>query len=319
MHRIKLLLIAIIVLVSAGMAMAAGNEQVRKETFVFAIEDGDTLRMDKYSGITTTGGSRPVVLFAFGGGFKGGDRATPTYVAFFHKLVEQGYTVVSTDYRTALASLSPSQVNSAGAFVSLLQDAIATATFDFCRATRFVIDHSEEWNIDSERIVACGSSAGAVTVLQAEYMLCQQGNPMKELLPEGFHYAGVVSFAGAIASVGQPKWAQAPCPILMFHGDADRIVPYEKAVFGDVGLWGSYAICQALDQRDAPHVLYSVNQAGHEMAERPMRENLWEIMAFLSRLNDENLMRIRHIKEQTTGEEVPVKAYSLEEYIKANM
>ena len=169
-------------LVSAGMAMAAGNVQMRKETFVFAIEDGDTLRMDKYSGIVTTGGPRPVVLFAFGGGFKGGDRATPTYVAFFHKLVEQGYTVVSTDYRTALASLSPSQVNSAGAFVSLLQDAIATATFDFCRATRFVIDHSEEWNIDSERIVACGSSAGAVTVLQAEYMLCQQGNPMKELL-----------------------------------------------------------------------------------------------------------------------------------------
>ena len=39
----------------------------------------------------------------------------------------------------------------------------------------------------------------------------------------------------------------------------------------------------------------------------------------LWRLNDENLMHIRHIKEQTTGEEVPVKAYSLEEYIKANM
>ena len=84
-------------------------------------------------------------------------------------------------------------------------------------------------------------------------------------------------------------------------------------------MWGSYAICQALDQRDAPHVLYSVNQAGHEMAERPMRENLWEIMAFLSRLNDENLMRIRHIKEQKDGTEIPAPEYSLEEYLKANL
>ena len=319
MYGIRVLLAVVAMFCGIGSVMSAVAGEVKKETFVFAVEDGDTLRMDKYSGITSAGEPRPVLLFAFGGGFKGGDRAASAYVDFFHKLVENGYTVISTDYRTTLASLVPEQIGSAGTFVSLLQEAITTATMDFCRATRFVIDHSEDWNIDPDKIVACGSSAGAVTVLQAEYSLCQPDNPVRKLLPDDFKYAGVISFAGAIASAGQLEWEQAPCPLLLFHGDADRIVPYEKAVFDGVGLWGSYSICQTLDRENLPHVFYSVNQAGHEMAERPMRENLWEILAFLSRLNNENPMRIRHIKEQTKGMEIPAPKYSLEEYIKANL
>ena len=46
------------------------------------------------------------------------------------------------------------------------------AVEDFYDATGFVINQSSDWNIDVEQIVASGSSAGAITVLQAEYDLC---------------------------------------------------------------------------------------------------------------------------------------------------
>ena len=242
-------------------ASASEKEAIQKETFIFSIEQGDTLRLDKYA-VGKADEARPVMLFAFGGGFRGGDRARDSYVSFFHALAEEGYVVVST---------------------------------------------------------ACGSSAGAITVLQAEYERCRENDAARLLLPEGFHYAGVISFAGAIAAAGPLEWEQTPCPLLLFHGDADRIVPYEKAVADGIGLWGSYAICQTLDQTDTPHTFYSVNQAGHEIADRPMADNRPEILAFLARLWSEKPLRLRHIQETTEGEAAEPANYTLEDYIKANL
>ena len=69
-------------------ASASEKEAIQKETFIFAIEQGDTLRLDKYA-VGKADEARPVVLFAFGGGFRGGDRARDSYVSFFHALAEQ--------------------------------------------------------------------------------------------------------------------------------------------------------------------------------------------------------------------------------------
>lgn len=316
MHIVHLLLSASLLSLPLA-SSASANEPIVKETFVFAIEQGDTLRLDKYAA-GKGDEARPVVLFAFGGGFRGGDRARESYVSFFHALAEEGYVVVSTDYRTTLASLAQFPA-SPQAFVPLLQEAIATATGDFYRATRFVVEHSDAWHIDPERIVACGSSAGAITVLQAEYEQCRANEAARILLPEGFRYAGVISFAGAIASAGPLEWKQTPCPLLLFHGDADRIVPYEKAVAEGIGLWGSYSICQTLDRTNTPHTFYSVNQAGHEIADRPMADNRPEILAFLARLWSETPLRFRHIQEATEGKPSAPVTYTLEDYIKSNL
>ena len=72
-----------------------------------------------------------------------------------------------------------------------MQHAIDTAVEDFYDATGFVINQSSDWNIDVEQIVASGSSAGAITVLQAEYDLCN-GHELAKRLPTGFNYAGVI-------------------------------------------------------------------------------------------------------------------------------
>ena len=55
------------------------------------------------------------------------------------------------------------------------------------------MDKADEWGIDSSQIVACGSSAGAITVLHGEYALCN-ASPLVQHLPVGFRYAGIVSF-----------------------------------------------------------------------------------------------------------------------------
>ena len=158
--------------------------EVTMETIAFAEKDGRTLWLDKYE----THGSeeaRPVVLFAFGGGFYTGDRAEKHQIPYFEFLARNGFVVLSTDYRTMLKELDVSKVKTPVDFLDALQGAIDTAVVDFCDAARYAIDHAEEWNIDPSLIVASGSSAGAITALQAEYDICN-GRYTTGRLPEDF-------------------------------------------------------------------------------------------------------------------------------------
>ena len=77
---------------------------VQKENFVFSIKGTDTLSLDKYEvpAVSSADMKKPVMIFAFGGGFKGGDKAAKDYIPYFEFLAKNGYVVISTDYRTAL-------------------------------------------------------------------------------------------------------------------------------------------------------------------------------------------------------------------------
>ncbi len=296
---------------------AAGN-RIQKQTFVFAVKGTDTLALDKYEARNVSGNRpTPVILFAFGGGFKGGDRAESRYLPFFHFLARNGYVVVSTDYRTALKAFDPRQATGPEAFVTALELAIRTAVEDFFDATRYVAAHSEEWNIDADSIIACGSSAGAITALQSEYEICNRSEAVRRL-PASFRYAGVIAFAGAIASVGKPEFPVAPCPVMLFHGDADRTVPFEKAVLGDTGLWGSATIAAQLDSIGSPYYFYKIENAGHEVAVTPMSDNLYAMMSFLMKMvvKKERLF----IRTDQQGIDTPRKRkdFTLEDYLQNN-
>ena len=264
---------------------AAGNlTPVTKETIAFAEKDGRTLYLDKYETAAPEDAEpRPVVLFAFGGGFYTGDRAYEGHMPYFEFLARNGFVVLSTDYRTMLKELDTDSIKSPVDFLEVLQGAIDTAVVDFCDAARFAIDHADEWNIDPTLMVASGSSAGAITALQAEYDICN-GRYTVARLPEDFNFAGVVSFAGAISSKKKLNWNSRPCPIMLFHGNADTTVPYRKAhISGLGGLWGSASIVKSLERIDSPYDFHIVANASHEIAGIPMKDNLHDIMAFLSR------------------------------------
>ena len=71
---------------------------------------------------------------------------------------------------------------------------------------------------------------------------------------------------------------------MLFHGNADGIVPFRKAHIPFLGgLWGSESVAQSLDKLDASCWMYEIDNAGHEIASLPMTRNLYDIAGFLSR------------------------------------
>ena len=263
------------------------NVEVQKENFVFSIKGTDTLSLDKYELPSISPASKkPVMIFAFGGGFKGGDKADKGYIPYFEFLARNGFVVVSTDYRTTLKNLDPSKVSSPMDFIAALQS---------------------------------GSSAGAITVLQAEYDLCN-GHELAKRLPAGFNYAGVISYAGAVSGVLPPHWEKMPCPIMLFHGDADKTVPFEQAAMENLGgLWGSSAVAKSLENLQASYYFYKVENAGHEISGLPMSRNQYDIMSFLSRqvLGDENLAIMTD--ERVPGDTIVRKDFTVQDYILDNL
>ena len=297
---------------------ADSTREILMETEIFAIKGADTLRLDRYflSGIEQT--DSPVVVFVFGGGFRFGERYSEMFVPYFEFLARHGCTVASIDYRTMLGRITfdgrPSPVD----FMNILQSAIDTAVVDLYDATRYIAQQREAWGIDPEKIVISGSSAGAITVLQAEYYRCNS-HSLTARLPEGFRYAGVISFAGAISDKQKLHWQTLPCPVMLFHGNADGIVPFRKAHLPFLGgLWGSETIARNLESLDSPCHFYEIDNAGHEIASLPMTRNLYDIAAFLSRQVIDGKPLSVHTLETVPGAPAAKKRFTVIDYIRNN-
>lgn len=207
---------------------------------------------------------KPTILFIFGGGFIMGSRNEKYYDPWYQRLTEDGYNVVAIDYRLGLKGCKTK--GKTLEFAHAVQKAIDMAVEDLYSATLFLIDNGAELGIDSNNIVISGSSAGAMTSLQAEYYICNR-MPLASVLPPDFNYAGVMSFAGSVYSDnGSIKFNRKPCPILMFHGTADKIVTYDKIKVMKLCMGGSSCVAQALDKAGYPYSFYRFNGHTHEIA-----------------------------------------------------
>jgi acetyl esterase/lipase len=254
------------------------GQTVRKETRPYALKDGVELMMDIYKSDSAPRQPQPCLLFVFGGGFKEGKRDAEAYTLFFNYFADKGFTVVSIDYRLGMkGQKAPGVFNN-----KPLRNAIALAVADLYSATGYLLKNAEELHIDPSRIIISGSSAGAITVLQADYEK-SDNHPSAGVLPESFRYAGVISFAGAIFSTeGVPSYTQPPAPTLFFHGSADKLVPYNRMRFFSRGIFGSKSLTKKFRSERYPYMFYSIENVGHEVAEYPMQEFLPEIDRFIS-------------------------------------
>lgn len=270
-----------------------------KHTYVYAVEGCDTLRLDHY--VAEREGVRPCVMFLFGGGFARGERDKEADMPYFDFLLKAGYDVVSIDYRLGMKGVkSPGVVE----FFRLLDHSIHIAVEDMFRATNFVLERAEEWQINSNQIIVSGSSAGAITVLQGEYII-SNGLPLSELLPVDFNYAGVISFAGAVFSMdGAPEWGENTAPIMLFHGNADRQVPYNKVALFGCGMYGSKYLAGKLQNAGLPYWFYTVEYETHQMAGKPMYDNHAEIELFIEEfaIKQRKLQRTTHIVDEAIPE-----------------
>lgn len=253
---------------------------VEKETRLFAVHEGVELKMDLYRSDSASILPQPCLIFVFGGGFKEGERDAALYLPYFHYFAEKGFTVAAIDYRLGMkGEKAPGMLN-----YKPLLNAIHLAVEDLFTATAYLLEHADELQIDPSLFIISGSSAGAITVLQADYMK-QNNQPLAKDLPDSFRYAGVISFAGGIFSKeGLPTYKKAPAPTLFFHGTADRLVPYNKTGLFHLGMYGSGQLVKRFRQDRNPFTFYSIDDVGHDVAEYPMQEYLPEIEQFINDL-----------------------------------
>ncbi len=261
-------------------AVAVTAATVEKETRLFAVNEGVELKMDLYRSDSASILPQPCLIFVFGGGFKEGERDADLYLPYYNYFAEKGFTVAAIDYRLGMkGEKAPGMLN----FKPLL-NAIHLAVEDLFSATAYLLEHADELQIDPSLFIISGSSAGAITVLQADY-LKQNSQPLANDLPESFRYAGVISFAGGIFSKeGLPTYKKAPAPTLFFHGTADRLVPYNKTGLFHLGMYGSRQLVKRFRQERYPFTFYSIEDVGHDVAEYPMQEYLPEIEQFINDL-----------------------------------
>ncbi|MEX2590505.1 MAG: T9SS type A sorting domain-containing protein [Chitinophagales bacterium] len=195
------------------------------------VSQPQSLYLDFFEGEGDTATKRPLIIFAFGGSFIGGQRSQVHYLC--EAYAKMGYATATIDYRVGV--FNPNKVNTTLAVLRGMHD--MKAAVRFFRQDAATVD---TFNIDPDRIIIGGVSAGAISAIQAAYLDKESeipaylygdtaglggvegnsGNPGYSSKP-----AGVINFSGAI---GDTLWIeQDDVPIVGFHETGDGTVPYD--------------------------------------------------------------------------------------------
>ncbi len=249
------------------------------KTEVYAEKDGENLIIDLYrpAGVDE---KTPLIVFMHGGGFSGGSPKNPHEVKFARIAASQGYTVGLISYRLKRKETGFGCDFEASGKIETFQ----MAAEDFMDAVTYMHNNAEKFQIDKDKIIVGGSSAGAEAVLNAVY------NP--DLMFDNSEYSdikfsAVFSLAGAIVDARYIGEEQA-VPGIFFHGTDDNLVPYATAAHhycenskpGYLILDGSKTIVEKLKQLDTSFLFYRFKDARHEISGMPF-EYLPEVFSFL--------------------------------------
>ncbi|HMF96075.1 MAG TPA: alpha/beta hydrolase [Vicinamibacterales bacterium] len=212
----------------------------------------------------------PVVIFIHGGGWVQGTKEG-SMVRGVLPYVAMGYSVVNVEYRLANVSLAP-------------------AAIEDCRcALRWVVAHAKDYNLDVNRIVVAGESAGGHLALTTGMIPAAAGfdrscfttseprvtaivdffgitdiadlldGPNKKPFPENWPYT--VQWLGNQPNRAEIAKASSPLtyvragvpPTISIHGDADPLVPYAH----------STRLQEALQKAGVAHELVTIPSGGH--------------------------------------------------------
>ena len=100
-------LITTLIILCMGINAAAQNFLSPAGTYLYAQRDTCDLFLDIYypakgSQTHIDGKEKPTIIFMFGGGFITGERDNESYNKWFRQLTDNGYGVISIDYRLGL-------------------------------------------------------------------------------------------------------------------------------------------------------------------------------------------------------------------------
>jgi acetyl esterase/lipase len=219
---------------------------------VYAQRDSGALTLDVFLPARSRKPS-PLVVYVHGGGWEAGNRRLDGGVATSgaaealaaEQFLKRGYAVATVDYRLSTVARAPAQV------------------LDVADAVRWLQQQGQRWNLDPDRVVLWGASAGGQIVAQLAAVAGDPGKPGSGLggiravvdwfgptdmtaetqtrTPELKEYSRRVmeKFLGC-APVDCPAAAEQSSPIknlsgdeppfLIQHGTADSIVPIDQSL-----------------------------------------------------------------------------------------
>ncbi|MEM6517119.1 MAG: lipase, partial [Bacteroidota bacterium] len=163
----------------------------------------------------------------------------------------------------------------------------AMATEDYLDATKFVIENQELIQVDTTKIIAGGSSAGAEGVLNAVFMKDYFLDDTSAY--DDIKFAGLFSLAGAMVNSDFIKKENA-LPTILFHGSKDNLVPYAISAHhqcepnrkGYIILHGTEAISKKLDDLGKSYYFHKAIGAGHELSSIPFGQ-LDTVLEFINK------------------------------------
>ena len=209
----------------------------------------------------------PLVIYVHGGGFSNGDRFGGYELAKY--LNTRNMACATIDYTLYMKG------KGFGCETELSEKvkAIQIAASQLWHATAFLLERSEMYRIDTTKIFIAGSSAGAETVLHAAHWDREQMQYFEPALSPAFKYAGIISGAGAIMDLNLIT-RENMMPTMLFHGDADPLVPYDVASHhfcppdspGWLMLFGSHAVAEHLQQLGGTSHLITFTGGNHSFA-----------------------------------------------------
>ena len=253
-----------------------GRDAKPDESIAFAQYDTLSLEMDFYFP-KDDAEQHPCIIYSYGGGFVTDNQRHPETRRLCRMLADDGFVVIATNYRLGLQGV---QFKGVSGMIKPLENAIRLAAEDVMKVTRYAIDYASELTVDPQRILLIGSSAGAITSLQCDFERCNRSDLARQYLPEGFRYAGVIAFSGAIFSrKGLEYPHDTPAPTLLLHGMNDRLVTYKQIKFFGIGFYGSDGIAREFKERHYAHKIIRFTDEGHTVAARYF-ENYDDILWF---------------------------------------
>ncbi len=251
-------------------------KKIDKNTYEYTTITNETLEFDFYRAKDAKG-KLPLVIYVHGGGFSMGERDNRGIIYFGKRLAARGYAFASVSYRLTMKDIG------LGCDVTADQKrgAIDNAAQDVLQAIKRIVKDAQ-FEIDPDKIILIGSSAGAETVLQLAFRM----KYMDSL--DNHKFAGVISMAGAMIDVNDIDFENA-IPTQLFHGTGDAYVPYHVAPHhycggdepGFLMLYGAGLIAQRLKGLGTAYFLYSIVGGSHEWSGKPTKFCFTEIVDFM--------------------------------------
>ncbi len=248
---------------SSEWAAHALNRYVSTPNVTYMSANGYESKLDIYSrrGATTP---QPTVVYFHGGFWAAGSKENAIFSLF--PWMEMGWNVVNVEYRMAKVALAPAAVE------------------DGLCALKFLAANAATYNIDVNRIVTYGESAGGHLALTSAMIppsegldrQCASNAPLPKVAAV-FNFYGVTDVADVIdgphkATLAVTWLGSRPDrmevakrvspltyvrpglpPVLTVHGDKDPVVPYEEAI----------RLQQALNKAGVANRLLTIPGGGH--------------------------------------------------------